>query len=59
MKIYVDEMPDKIKDCFFHDKWHPYPPIIEEAGYWECKLGGECKIENCKYLKVLKDDIIQ
>lgn len=36
MKFVVDALPEQ-KDCPF-SKWHPYPPIIEEPGYYQCKL---------------------
>lgn len=58
MKIYVDELPKNSEECLFHGKWHPYPPIVEETGYWECTINNsKCNIKECKYLQVLKDDL--
>lgn len=37
MKILVDKMPETSHACLF-SKWHPYPPIVEEPGYYECKI---------------------
>ena len=41
MKFIVDKLPNNSQDCIF-SKWHPYPPIIEEAGYYECV---KCKMK--------------
>ena len=37
MKFVVDELPENKGQCRF-SRWHPYPPIIEEPGYYECNL---------------------
>lgn len=43
----VEEVPKSPSQCPF-SKWHPNPPILEEPGYYECLLGGSCKIEENK-----------
>ena len=37
MKFIVDKMPISSGDCLF-SKWHPFPPICETPGYYECSL---------------------
>lgn len=48
----VEELPKNPRQCPF-SKWRPNPPILEEPGYYECGLGGYCKIQNgrCNHLK--------
>ncbi len=35
MKIVVSELPKTPSECPFSE-WKPYPPFIEEPGYWYC-----------------------
>jgi hypothetical protein len=44
MKFVVDALPEQ-KDCPFSE-WHPYPPIMEEPGYYRCKLA-EVRNDGC------------
>lgn len=52
----VEEVPKNSKLCPF-SKWRPNLPILEEPGYYECGLGGYCKIQNgkCQHLKSIVD----
>lgn len=48
MKFIVDKLPKCSEECDF-SKWHPYPPIIEEPGYYECtKNKRECNLTKGK-----------
>lgn len=47
--LIVEGVPECADDCPF-SKWHPYPPIIETPGYYECQLGGVCRIEESRCL---------
>lgn len=50
----VEKIPKVASECPF-SKWHPYPPMIEDPGYYECILGGNCKLydDRCSHLKTL------
>jgi len=53
MKFIVDKMPETEKECPFSE-WHPYPPIMEEAGAWYCKHDNKmCNLcgTECKWMK--------
>lgn len=39
MKILVDELPETPSWCFFAE-WRPYPPCVEDPGYYACKYYG-------------------
>lgn len=43
MKIVVDGLPIEQRECPF-SKWHPYPPIVKDPGYYECEYGGKCSL---------------
>lgn len=44
MKFLIDKLPDCSRKCIF-SVWHPYPPIVEQPGYYECtKCGKECNL---------------
>ena len=60
MKIIVDEIVATPKNCPF-SIWHPYPPIVEQPGYYTCDFDRtECKLDlikkECNCFKELKND---
>lgn len=58
MKILVDSLPRHPSVCPF-SKFHPYPPIVEEPGYYTCNLTGkDCSLKHddgCDMLKVMEE----
>ncbi len=53
MKFLVDKMPTQ-RRCPYSE-WKPYPPIVEEPGYYRCKIDMEhCNNKDdgssCKFL---------
>ena len=42
MNYVVNEMPSQPSECPYSE-WKPYPPIIEEPGYWVCTLSSKDK----------------
>ena len=60
MKILVDKMVNNPKECYF-SKWRPYPPIVEEPGYYMCsRLNIKCNFEKemteCYCFKEFKNE---
>lgn len=55
----VKEVPSTPRDCPFA-KWYSYPPVVEEYGYYECVLGGKCKIANraCKHMEPIWSECV-
>ena len=57
MKILVDEMPASKSSCPYAI-WKPYPPCMEEPGYWMCgTIKGklcDCTDKECRLFKTYK-----
>ena len=58
MRFVVDALPEQKGNCPFSE-WRPYPPCIEETGYFLCRMrkgkrNAECDLDvekgTCRFL---------
>jgi len=59
MKFLVDQAPVSKDSCPF-SKWVPYPPCIEEPGYYKCSIDNQtCYLiprKSCNWVKAEEEN---